>query len=277
MRIGKKIPERQEDGPFNELLEWERDGQYFHYITRWVNALLMANQETDTPQYAVWAAELLQASEKFVDKSSGRIRMYWKMSVDFSRPLISNMGAHDPLEGLVCVENVINAAPGKSEELKPFIKDMEQLCAGKDWFTTDDLGIGGLLINAIRVSDLAKEKKLPESIRPEKLMANILEGLKIYARKYDKNRPATQRLAFRECGLSLGLQSLWGLNDRSKATFDLFSQLLSYLSMADEMEDFWRNQQNRQNSTWSDHLDINEVSLASSMVAKYHPNAYFLS
>src|SRR5680860_761133 len=84
LRIGKKMPERGENEPYNDRLEWERDGQYFHYITRWVNALLGANQETGNPQYGVWAAELLQASENFVDKSDGRIRMYWKMSIDLS-------------------------------------------------------------------------------------------------------------------------------------------------------------------------------------------------
>jgi hypothetical protein len=277
LRIGKKLPERQENEPFNERLEWDRDGQYFHYLTRWANALLMATQETGSAQYAVWAAELLQASESFVDKDNDRIRMFWKMSVDLSRPLISNMGAHDPLEGLICAESVIKAAPAKEKELASFVKDMEKLCAGKDWFTTDDLGIGGLLLNAIRVSELAKEKGLPEEIRPEKLMANSLEGMKMYARKFDKNRPASQRLPFRECGLSLGLRALLGLNDLSKAAVIFFNQLLSYLPLADDIEDFWRSRQNRQSSTWSDHLDINEVSLASSMTAKYYPYAYTLS
>lgn len=203
--------------------------------------------------------------------------MYWKMSVDLSRPLISNMGAHDPLEGLICAESVIKAIPEKAKDLASFIHDMKQLCAGKDWDTTDDLGIGGLLLNAIRVSELEKEKELPEEIKPEKLMADSLKGMRVYKGRFDQSRPASQRLPFRECGLSLGLRALLALNDPPEATRNLLDQLLSYHSMADDIEDFWKSQKNRQSSTWTDHLDINSVSLASSMVAEYHPYAYTLS
>ena len=33
LRIGKELPERRPDEPFDERLEWDRDGQYFHYLT----------------------------------------------------------------------------------------------------------------------------------------------------------------------------------------------------------------------------------------------------
>ena len=33
LRIGKPLNERQPDEPFDERLEWERDGQYYHYLT----------------------------------------------------------------------------------------------------------------------------------------------------------------------------------------------------------------------------------------------------
>src|SRR5512139_3422771 len=36
LRIGKKLPERGPGEPFDEALEWDRDGQYFHYLTRWM-------------------------------------------------------------------------------------------------------------------------------------------------------------------------------------------------------------------------------------------------
>src|SRR5436305_3103232 len=39
LRIGKKLPERAPDEPLDERLEWDRDGQYFHYLTRWMHAL----------------------------------------------------------------------------------------------------------------------------------------------------------------------------------------------------------------------------------------------
>ena len=39
LRIGKPLKERGEAEPFDERLEWDRDGQYFHYLTKWMHAL----------------------------------------------------------------------------------------------------------------------------------------------------------------------------------------------------------------------------------------------
>ena len=38
LRIGKRLPERHAEEPFDAELEWDRDGQYFHYLTRWMHA-----------------------------------------------------------------------------------------------------------------------------------------------------------------------------------------------------------------------------------------------
>jgi hypothetical protein len=37
LRIGKKLPERTESEPYDPDLEWERDGQYLHYLTKWMH------------------------------------------------------------------------------------------------------------------------------------------------------------------------------------------------------------------------------------------------
>ena len=34
LRIGKPLPERAPGEAWNEELEWDRDGQYFHYLTK---------------------------------------------------------------------------------------------------------------------------------------------------------------------------------------------------------------------------------------------------
>ena len=39
LRIGKPLKERGADEVIDEQLEWERDGQYFHYLTKWMHAL----------------------------------------------------------------------------------------------------------------------------------------------------------------------------------------------------------------------------------------------
>ena len=62
LRIGKKLSERGPAEPFHEDLEWERDGQYFHYLTKWMQALDLAARETRVSRFNVWARELAQAA-----------------------------------------------------------------------------------------------------------------------------------------------------------------------------------------------------------------------
>ena len=42
LRIGKPRPERGPAEPYDERLEWDRDGQYWHYLTKWMDALSRA-------------------------------------------------------------------------------------------------------------------------------------------------------------------------------------------------------------------------------------------
>lgn len=46
LRIGKPLPERGPGEPFDPRLEWERDGQYLHYLTQWMHALMRLAEET---------------------------------------------------------------------------------------------------------------------------------------------------------------------------------------------------------------------------------------
>ena len=272
LRIGKKMLERKREEMFKERMEWERDGQYFHYITRWFNALLQARLETGDQRYAVWAAELLQAAGKFIDKSGGQLRMYWKMSIDLSRPLVPSMGAHDPLEGLICTESALEATPEKEQELAPLLRDFRKLCAGHDWTTSDALGIGGLMLNTLRAAGLAETKKtLPDEVRPEKLLRDSLNGLRLYARIFKPQQAASQRLAFRECGLSLGLRALCGLKGHSEASGLALNELEPFIPLADEIEGFWMDPDKQQASTWTEHLDINAITLAASLLARQQP------
>ena len=40
LRIGKKLPERKPSEAYDDRLEWDRDGQYYHYVTKWMHALI---------------------------------------------------------------------------------------------------------------------------------------------------------------------------------------------------------------------------------------------
>ena len=81
LRIGKPLPERRPEEPFDERLEWERDGQYFHYLTKWMHALDRATRATGQPLFAAWARELVQAAHRgfvYGTGPGGRRRMYWQ-------------------------------------------------------------------------------------------------------------------------------------------------------------------------------------------------------
>jgi hypothetical protein len=58
LRIGKPLPERGARDAFDERLEWDRDGQYFHYLTKWMHALDQLSRATGESRYNLWAREL---------------------------------------------------------------------------------------------------------------------------------------------------------------------------------------------------------------------------
>ena len=275
LRIGKNLPERGTSEAFNEQLEWERDGQYFHYLSRWFVSLLEAGQETGSTKYSLYATELLKAGGKFFTTETGQPGMYWKMSTDLSRPLIKSMGAQDPMEGLICAKSLEAIDSGKFKEIEEEANLFAQMCAGRDWSTSDALGIGGLLLNTLRSAQLANENiQLPASINPQKLMKESLYSLQAYALTQRPGQSANRRLAFRECGLSLGVRALFGRRD-SLANVQLdFNELEKYLPLADQIEDFWLDPDNQKAVTWQDHLDINTVSLAASLVASKAPEVF---
>lgn len=272
LRIGKKELERSEDEAFNERLEWERDGQYFHYLTRWGTSLLSAFQETQQPQFGQWVAELILAGNNFIYKQHETFGMYWKMSIDLSRPLVTSMGAHDPLEGLMLTENIRSATREDSMELELLSAKFQALCSGMDWTTSDPLGIGGLLLNIPRSIQLPKN--IPAAATPKKLLKDSHNSLRTFAMAEMTNRPAQQRLAFRECGLSLGLRVLCGMESQLKEIGLDINNFMEYLPMAARIEDFWSQPENQQAAPWKNHLDINSVSLAASLVASEAPDAF---
>lgn len=64
LRIGKRFKERKPQETFDEHLEWERDGQYYHYLTKWMHALCCMYYETKDSSYLQWALELANAKKQ---------------------------------------------------------------------------------------------------------------------------------------------------------------------------------------------------------------------
>ena len=59
LRIGKSLPERRAHEPFDPEMEWDRDGQYFHYLTRWMHALDQVARATGQPPGRNFAVKTL--------------------------------------------------------------------------------------------------------------------------------------------------------------------------------------------------------------------------
>lgn len=284
LRIGKKHNERKVDEPYNERLEWERDGQYFHYLTKWMCALNHATRATDNPKYNRWALELAQtAHSKFTHMApANTMRIYWKMSTDLSYPLVSSMGQHDALDGYIAYLQLTQAAAKyekASHELYPNteIIQMSHMCQAIDWATDDPLGIGGLLGDACLLSQLIVQgnmKSLCDML--SKLLQYAKRGIDAFMFTDTLEYPAHYRLAFREFGLSIGLhgiKKMQALINEHPAHFKdhplLQSQLKdleAYLPLCKIIENFWLESENQKSNTWSEHLDINSVMLATSLI-----------
>jgi len=274
LRIGKKLPERKKEQLYDQRLEWDRDGQYYHYHTRWIHALLKAGSHFESKKLSEWAAELSLTGSQFIIDKEGDLSMYWKMSVDLSRPLVPVMGAHDPLEGLICALQAKEISNSYKEDFDIYIEKLKKLCDRSDWGTDDALGIGSLLLNVISAAELEKKIDLPDSISTKRLLRDAEQSLNAFYESYEYDKSADQRLAFRECGLSLGLRCLEGNLDLIEQ-HGLIPNIDSEIwSLAREIEEYWLQKENTDVASFQDHLDINVVSLAASLLASVHPETY---
>jgi hypothetical protein len=282
LRIGKGLPERGPNEPFDEEMEWERDGQYFHYLAKWMHALDQVTRATRRPQFNGWARELAETAQRaftYPPSAGARShRMYWKMSIDLTRPLVPSMGQHDPLDDYItCVQLRATAArlpgpvggPGLVDETRRFAAMLE----GGEWATADPLGLGGLLCDAFRLEQLLRQGARPDERLLEALLDAAITGLPPYVQGGELRLPAEYRLAFRELGLAIGLHAverLWQAADPerpeiSPAVRARLQALMQYAPIGKAIESFWRAAEHRQTRSWSDHRDINEVMLATSL------------
>lgn len=290
LRIGKKLNERKPHEPIDQRLEWDQDGQYYHYLTKWMHALNRVSQVTKNVKYLRWAMELAKAAHKgFTHLPANRERkiMYWKMSIDLSYPLVPSMGQHDPLDGFVTYNELQVAAKKNFDhldmpELTNEISEMVDICRGMNWTTTDPLGIGGLLFDVSRTAQLMVNGNLNYNNLFEVISNSAILGMGSFANSNTLMVPADYRLAFRELGLLIGLNSVKILHEwlkenqeYSEATNFLkknIQSILIYLPVGDEIERFWVNRENWKYRSWIEHQEINMVMLATSLA----PNEFIM-
>ncbi len=274
LRIGKPLPERGDREPFDPRLEWDRDGQYFHYLTRWMHALRRVGEETGEDRYHGWALELAASAHRaFTYEAPGEAvpRMVWKMSTDLSRPLVPSMGHHDPLDALVTYLELRDAAAAATLAavggLESEIAVASAMCAGREWASDDSLGIGGLLGAAASLARLATRGAAEAAALLPAAARDSVASLEAYARTGAWRLPAERRLAFRELGLAIGLHAVERARDafagaRASAAAEA---ILQRTPLARAIEGTWADPDARRTRAWQAHPDIDGVMLATSL------------
>lgn len=238
LRIGKPLPERAAGEPPDDQLEWDRDGQYFHYLTKWMHALDRVGHATGDARYRAWARELAVAAHRAFC-TRGR-RMIWKASIDLTRPLVSSMGQHDPLDGYVTAMQLGEVG---------LAADYRDMLVTGALVTSDPLGVGGLLVDAARL----------EALGDLGLRGAVIEAAVAGLRDVEIGGPAAYRLAFRELGLAIGLAAAELLAPGVAAP------LAPYRGLHDAIVAFWLREEHRSVRSWRDHEDINDVMLAATL------------
>lgn len=278
LRIGKPLPERRADEPLQERLEWQRDGQYFHYLTRWAHALDQMRRATGVGRFGVWATELMQKAHRaFVwrPRPDAPQRLYWKCSIDLSRPLVATMGQHDPLDGFVTCLQLGAGAP--ESPLRAAAADFGAMLDLHALATSDPLGIGGLLFDAYRVHQTSGAvARAGGAALVGALLDAAAEGLREYVTQQGLFQPAAERLAFRELGLAIGLAAVQRLRAEASrldpAVRACLERVEPYAVLRDTIETFWLAPAHRNDAAWQAHADINDVTLATSLV----PDGYLV-
>ncbi|HMK49983.1 MAG TPA: hypothetical protein VK435_08015 [Thermodesulfovibrionales bacterium] len=283
LRIGKEMNERRPSDRFDERVEWDRDGQYYHYLTKWMHALNRVSRVTGEHVYNTWAIELAKAVHRrftYMPQYGSQKRMFWKMSIDLSRPLVESMGHHDPLDGFITYSQLqasLQEYQGRSKDadLAAEIADMAAICKGKDWVTDDPLGLGELLSSAYKIARLNSDGVVIDSGLMDLLLDSAAPGLNSYVKEGAVKLPAEYRLAFRELGLSIGLHAVERLRElrkddrrasgRGEIQYNRIKPLERFLPLGETIENFWLDPGNRESAAWTEHRDINIVMLATSL------------
>jgi hypothetical protein len=273
LRIGKPLPEQNPYDLLDAESEWDRDGQYFHYLTKWMHALDQAARATGDWRFNVWARELaVRAFEAFsyAREGGGAPRLYWKMSIDLTRAAVAAQGQHDPLDGYVTYVQLHTTAKTAPADFRlPAIDGLaDELVASielSDLHTTDPLGLGGLLLDAARIEQLAGAGAFRNEDLAASVLATAASGLAAYEGSGGPQREIGSRLPFRELGLVLGLRALELLAEHASGLRASTQLLKAYAPLAAEIERFWQDSRNREAANWTAYRDINDVTLAAAL------------
>jgi len=194
LRIGKNHDENHSDG----------DGQYFHYLTKWMYALNRFSLITNIKMYNLWAIELAKSIfPHFVSTTSSTTpQMHWKMSIDLSKPLIHHQGNLDPYDGYITYRLLQESWHEDNNILSKEIEIFEQMVNDKylHFETHDNLDVG----QALWLSHWYPNEKWSQY-----LLNSSLACIKRLENEGEYDYPSRYRLAFREFGMMLGIKSTY--------------------------------------------------------------------
>lgn len=283
LRIGKPLPERAPDEPSDERVEWERDGQYFHYLTKWMHALHRLSFATGEAKYNEWALELSRAAHRaFVTHASdvGHPRIHWKMSIDLSRPLVASTGQLDALDGYVTMSVLRTSDAEAGVPRNGFFdratNELFGVCGCMSWVKGDALGIGGLLVDATILMQLITLRRIEQPDLLDELLRDTLQCLRVYEKYESTAGPSSDRLAFRELGLSIGMHGCEIMREcltRAPERFRHYDEISSlvhaiggFAPLREPIERYWLREYAESSRAWRGHEDINAVMLATSLL-----------
>jgi hypothetical protein len=270
LRIGKPLPERAPEEPPDPRREWDRDGQYYHYLTRWMHALDRVWRATGDPAYHGWAVDLALAAHRGFRTTNGAARLWWKTSIDLSRPLVRSSGHHDPLDGLLTTCSLMDGAPATgSAGLHAVAEDLRAMCRDRSWASDDALGAGGLLVDAYRCHRLRACFPFLDPAFREAVLHDAAVSLEAVVASGLLRLPASARLPFREFGLAIGVRAAERIvrdpcdDEGSTEGFSgrALARLRLHIHAADQIERFWLRPEHRAAPGWRDHEDISDVML----------------
>uniref|UniRef100_A0A915DTX8 Uncharacterized protein n=1 Tax=Ditylenchus dipsaci TaxID=166011 RepID=A0A915DTX8_9BILA len=208
LRGGLRIGKEQDEGR-----GMSEDGQYYHYLTKWLFALNRMSLVSKDPRYNQWAIEMVQSIHfKFCSKDMRR--MYWKMSIDLSHPLIPSEGGLDTYDGLTMYMLLQETAKmfhrynqmthgqqvvWSKNNLQPEIDHMKHLVDARyqSYTTNDCLDAGEALWLASLYSQLDYARHLK---------AQASKAVELLWKHGEFQGSVNQRLGFREFGTTIGVQ-----------------------------------------------------------------------
>jgi hypothetical protein len=120
------------------------DGQYHHYLTIWMFALNRMSVASGEKWYNDQAISLAESIHPYfmINRNSERPRMFWKLSTDLSRVLVTSEGNLDPIDGYVILKLLQKTAGEKvlEKEISEYKKILDR--KWRQYESDDPLDLG---------------------------------------------------------------------------------------------------------------------------------------